>query len=74
MLAGVAGFQMHRVIVLVRMRCRSMMFVCSRPVMVFWMIVIGVRVEVQRRDLAGGRGQDQSEQDCHEAMHKPECM
>jgi hypothetical protein len=42
--------------------------------MVLGMIVIGVLVDVQRRDLAGGRGQDRSEQDRYQAMHTPECM
>jgi hypothetical protein len=41
------------------------MLVCREPVVVLGMIVIGVRVDVQRRDLAGGRGQHQSEQDCN---------
>lgn len=46
-----------------------MVFVCSEPVMVLGMIVICVRVDVQRRDLAGNRGQDQSEQDRYQATH-----
>ena len=53
---------MRRVIVLVVVRRCPMMLVCSQTVMVLRMIVIGVCVGVQRRDLAGGRGQDQSEQ------------
>ena len=63
MLAGVARLQMHRVMVLVVVRGGPMMLVCGKAVMVLRMIVIGVLVDVQRRDLAGGRGQDQSEQD-----------
>jgi hypothetical protein len=50
------------------------MLVCGEPVMVLGMVVIAVRVSVQRRELAGGRGQDQSERDRYETMHKPECM
>ena len=65
MQAGVARLQMHRVMVLVVMRGGPMMLVCGKAVMVLRMIVIGVLVDVQRRDLAGGRGQDQSEQDCN---------
>jgi hypothetical protein len=62
---GVAGLQMNRIIVLVVVRCRPMMLVCGKAVMVLRMIVLCVLVDVQRRDLAGGRGQDQSEQDCN---------
>ena len=62
---------MLRFIVLVVMRRGPLMLVCSEPVMVLGMIVIGVLVDVQRRDLAGGRGQDQSEKERAEAMHSP---
>lgn len=65
MLAGVARLQMHHVIVLVLMRGGSMMLVRGKAVMVLGMIVIGVLVDVQRRNLAGRRGKDQSEQDCN---------
>jgi hypothetical protein len=54
---------MHRVMVLVVVRGGPMMLVCGKAVMVLRMVVIGVLVDVQRRDLAGGRRQDQSEQD-----------
>ena len=67
----VAGLQMHRIIVLVVLRSGPMMLVCSEPVMVLGMFVIGVLVNVQRRDLAGGRGQDQSENERPETMHNP---
>jgi hypothetical protein len=63
--AGVAGLQMNRVIVLVVVRSGPTMLVCGKAVMVLRMIVICVLVDVQRRDLAGRRGQDQSEQDCN---------
>jgi hypothetical protein len=74
MLAGVARLQMHRAVVLDVMRCGPMMFVGGKAVMVFRMIVIGVQVDVQRSDLAGGRGHNQSEQDSREAIHHHECM
>jgi hypothetical protein len=63
--AGIAGLQMNRVIVLVVVRGGPTMLVCGKAVMVLRMIVICVLVDVQRRDLAGRRGQDQSEQDCN---------
>jgi hypothetical protein len=72
--AGVAGLQMHRLTVLVVVRGGSMMLVCGEPVMVRRMIVSCVQVDVQRRDLAGGRGHNQSEQDSCEAIHHHECM
>ena len=73
--AGVAGFKVRRTIVLIVMRFGPMMLVCSEPVAVLRVIVIGVQVDVQRRDLAGGRGQDQCEQDsCEAAHHHHECM
>ena len=53
---------MHRVMVLVMVRGGPMMLVCGKAVMVFRMVVICVLVDVQRGDLTGGRGQDQSEQ------------
>ena len=65
---------MHRVMVLVVIRGRPVMLVSGQAVMVLRMIVIGVLVDVQRRNLAGGRGQDQSEQDSCEAVHHHECM
>ena len=65
MKAGVAGLQVHRVMVLVVVRGGSTMLVCGKAVMMLRMIVICVLVDVQRRDLAGGRGQHQSEQDCN---------
>lgn len=55
---------MDRVMVFVVVRGGPMMLVCGKAVIVLRMIVIGVLVDVQRRDLAGGRGQDQTEQDC----------
>jgi len=55
---------MHRVMVLVVVRGGSMMLVCGKAVMVLRMIVIRVLVDVQRRNLAGGRGHDHCEQDC----------
>jgi hypothetical protein len=65
MKAGVAGLQVHRVVVLVVVRGGSTMLVRGKAVMMLRMIVICVLVDVQRRDLAGGRGQHQSEQDCN---------
>jgi len=56
---------MHCVMVLVMVRGGPMMLVCGKAVTVLRMIVICVLVDVQRRDLAGGGGQDQSEQDCN---------
>jgi len=61
--AGVAGFQMHHIMVLIVVRGGPMMLVRGKAVMVLGMIVICVLVDVQRRNLAGDRGQDQSEQD-----------
>jgi hypothetical protein len=60
---------MHRVMVLVVVRGGPMMLVCGKAMTVLRMIVICVLVDVQRRDLAGGRGQDQSEQNRNGAMH-----
>ena len=72
MLAGFARLQMHCVIIIVvMMRGGPMMLVCGKAVTVFRMIVTGVLVDVQRGDLAGGRGQDQPEQD---SCHQHECM
>ena len=62
---------MHRIIVLIVMRRGPLMLVCSKPVMVLGMIVIGVLVDVQRRDVAGGRDQDQCEKERAEAVHRP---
>lgn len=39
--------------------------------MVLGMVVIGVRVDVQRGCLAGHRGHEQYEQDRYHAMHDP---
>ena len=74
MLAGVARLEMHCLMVLVVVRDRPMMLVYGKAVVVLRMIVICVLVVVQRRDLAGGRGQRQSEQDCCNAIHHKECM
>jgi hypothetical protein len=74
MLAGIARLEMHCLIVLVVVRDRPMMLVCGKAVVVLRMIVICVLVDVQRRDLAGGRGQHQSEQDSCNAIHHHECM
>jgi hypothetical protein len=63
--AGVARLQMHCLVVLLVVRGGPMMLVCGKTVIVLGMIVIGVLVDVQRRDLGGGRGQDQSEHDCN---------
>ena len=63
MLAGVARLQMYCFIIVVVVRCGPIMLVCGKAVMVLRMIVICVLVDVQRRDLAGGRGQGQAEQD-----------
>ena len=73
-LARVARLQMRRIIVVVMMLCWPMMLVCSEPVMVLGMIVIGVCVDVQRGDLAGRPGPDQCEQYRYHARHNPECM
>jgi hypothetical protein len=62
--AGVAGLQMHRFIVLIVVRGGPRMLVCGKAVMVLRVNVICVLVDVQRRDLAADRGQDQSEEDC----------
>jgi hypothetical protein len=74
MLSGVARLELRGLMVLVVVRARPLMLVCGEAVMVLGMIVISVLVDVQRRDLAGGRGQDQSEQESCEAMHHHECM
>lgn len=63
MLTGVARFQVGRVIGVCLMWGRPMMLVRGQSVVVLGMIVVGVLVNVQRRDLASIRGQDQSEQD-----------
>jgi hypothetical protein len=60
--------------VLVVVRGGPLMLVCGKAVLVLGMIVICVLVDVLRRELAGGRGQNQSEQDRCEAMHRYECM
>ena len=72
--AGVARLQLCCLMLLVVVRRRPMMLVCRKAVMVLRMIVICVLVDVQRRDLARGQGQDQSEQDSCEAIHHHECM
>jgi hypothetical protein len=72
--AGVAGLEVRRPIALLVMRGRMIVLVRGGPVVMLRMIVIGVQVRVQRRELAGGRGQRESEQDCRYAMHKRECM
>lgn len=69
MVAGIARLQMDHVMGVIMMQCGPLMLVCSGSVMVFGMIVVGVRVGVQRSDLAGRRGQDQSEQNRNAAMH-----
>ena len=73
MLARVARLEMH-CLVLVVVRDRPMMLVYGKAVVVLRMIVIGVLMDVQRRDLARSRGQHQSEQDSCEAIHHHECM
>jgi hypothetical protein len=52
MQAGVAGFKVRDSIAFLVMRWRTMMLVRGESVVVLRMIVIGVRVDVQRRDLA----------------------
>ena len=47
----------------------SGMLVRRGAVVVLRMIVVGVGVNVQRRDVACGRGHNQSEQDGYETMH-----
>ena len=74
MLAWVARLQMYSFIIIVVMLCGLWVLVSGKAVVVLGMIVICVLVDVQRRDLAGSRGQDQSEQDCNRAMHSCECM
>jgi hypothetical protein len=71
---GLAGFKVYRTILLIVMRCGSMMLVRGQSVVVLRMVVIRVQVDVQRRDLAGGRGQDQSEEERDRTVHKTECM
>ena len=56
---------MRGVKVLVVVRDGPMMLVRGKAVIVLRMIVICVLVDVQRRGLAGGRSQDQSEHDCN---------
>ena len=56
MLAGLARLEIHGIIVLVLMCGRRMMLVCGGAMMMLGMIVIAVRVDVQRRRLAGCRG------------------
>jgi hypothetical protein len=65
MLSGVARLELRCLMVLVVVRGGPLMLVCGKAVLVLGMIVIYVLVDVQRRDLAGGRGQNQSEQDCN---------
>ncbi len=72
MLSGVARF--HTLPIAIVLRGRPMMLVCGRPVIVLGMIVIGIRVDVQRRDLARRCGHDRSDEERDEAMHKPHCM
>ena len=50
------------------------MGMCREPMLVFRMVVIGVRVHVQRNARAGGRSHNQSEQDRHKAVHDFESM
>ena len=50
------------------------MGMCREPMLVFRMVVIGVGVHVQRRALAGGRCDNQSEQDRDNAVHDFESM
>jgi hypothetical protein len=71
--SGVTGLQMGRLIVLVVVRTGPMMLVSGKAVVMLGMSVIRVLVDVQRRDLAGGR-QDQCEQERYRAMHFRECM
>ena len=47
----------------------SWMLVRRGGVVVLRMIVVGIGVNVQRRDVACGRSHNQSEQDSYEAMH-----
>jgi hypothetical protein len=72
--AGVAGFKVRRAVVLVLMRFGPMMLVRSEPMAVLRVMVIGVQVDVQRRDLARGRGQDECEQESCQAVHHHESM
>ena len=51
-----AGFEVCRSIVLVMIRDGFVMLVRGGSVMVLGMIVIGIGVDVQRRNPAGGRG------------------
>jgi hypothetical protein len=73
-LTRIARLQMRRRIVLDAICCRPMMLVGGEPVMVVGMIVIGVQMDVQRRALAGGKGQNERRHDRDQAMHKAECM
>jgi hypothetical protein len=58
MLAWVARLQMYSFIIIVVMLCGFWVLVSGKAVVVLGMIVICVLVDVQRRDMAGSRGQD----------------
>lgn len=67
-LAGVARLHVHFLIVLVRSRLRVLVW--REPVLVLGMIVIGVRVHVQRGRLASSASQGDADQDGEQALHR----
>jgi len=55
--------------------CVMLMFMSCQTVMMFGVVVVNVRVNVQRRDVAPSRDKGQSKHGRHHTMgHKPECM
>ena len=75
MAARLTGFHMDLVVgdIDPRRRGGRMMFVGGEAMMMFGMIVIHVRVDVQRGS-DRGRSQREAEHDCHRSMHEHESM
>jgi hypothetical protein len=68
-LAWIARFPTRQA--LVRMRLRALVLVDRRAMVVLGMVVTGVAVHVQRRDLSGRRENGQPNQDRGQTVHKP---
>lgn len=57
-----------------RRRRRMLMFMGSQPMMVLRMIVIGVRVRVERGNVAPSREKGEPKHDRNHALHCRKCM
>lgn len=70
--ARVTRFQMHSVVG--RVRRRDVVLVLREPMVMLGMILVGVRVDVQRRHHSRQSEQCRYEEQCQDTMHEDESM